>query len=460
MAAPDLSMSQGIDRIESEINRSRDSIQNSFTRALIVATTRDMIVNRNSINKSQSDQRQNSTKATTVSKPVDYFPDIEDSTVTTSSKTENSDDFRADESKSLQFTLGDKQVSFSPGEDPKNVQDKVERNADLFNLVDQVANSEVNSLTNALGLTVKLGEETLLETDQQGQVASNTMLPVKLEVLDRLQDTMETIKQSDQREAAPDSQVNATEPKVTEKATETLFSENRAIDRVSMDDKAKEVFTKLLDDKTKVGDRIEGAEGIDLKVNNRSILKVDSTGKITEKKVSSWNKEQIEKKLGIGPDLGLNITKTSDLTPAASRLNQVKTKAQEVKSTVKTKAMGILTKVSKIRADLISKPQSKTNPRSLIRQGQNLFAGLGKNSVMEISPRFFAEVADFRDRLSQQSGLTAVPASGLASNEQKAAPAKERTVRVAGAKAATNGAKKKKVSKSQTETSSGQAQSL
>jgi hypothetical protein len=465
MAAPDLPISPGLDRIESEINRSKDSIQNSFTRALITANTRGMIVNRSSINKDQSSQKENSTKATTreadASKSVDYFPDDDGSAVATKASTEDSDNSQAGDSKSLEFTLGDKQISFSPGEDAKSVQDKVAANADLFDLVDRVANSEVNSLTDTSGLTVKLGDETLLETDQQGRVTSNTMLPVKLEVLDRLDDTLKTVQQSEQQEAIPVGQVNIAE--ATEQKTETLFSENRAIDRVSADDKAKQVFTKLLDDKTKVGDRIEGAEGIDLKINDRSILKVDNTGKITEKKVSSWNKEQIEKKLGIGPEVGLNITRTSDLTPAASRWNQVTTKAQEVKNTVNTvkaKAQGVLTKVSKIKADLISKPQFKTNPRSLIKQGQNLFAGLGKDSAIEISPRFFAEVADFRDKLSQQSSPIAVPAAGLAPSGQKPQTTRKKAV-VASTKTATTAASsRKKVSKPKEESSSAEGQSL
>jgi hypothetical protein len=464
MAAPDLPISPGLDRIESEINRSKDSIQNSFTRALITANTRGMIVNRSSIDKSQSNQKENSTKATTrepdVSKSIDYFPDDEGSTVATKARTEGSDNSQVGDSKSLEFTLGDKQVSFSPGEDAKSVQDKVEANADLFDMVDRVANSEVNSLTDTPGLTVKLGDETLLETDQQGRVASNTMLPVKLEVLNRLEDTLKTVKQSEQQEAVPIGQANTTEAR--EQKTETLFSENRAIDKISTDDQTKQLFTKLLDDKTKVGDRIEGAEGISLNVNGRSILKVDSTGQITEKKVSSFNKEQIEKKLGIGPEVGLNITRASNLTPAASRWNQVKNVA-------KTKAQGVLSKIATIKADPLGilPPIAKTNPRSLIKQGQNLFARLGKDSAIEISPRFFAEVADFRDKLSQQSGSTAAPAAGLVPNEQKAtvaktAPAKQKTVKVGSTRAATAGTQKaaKKVSKSKTETSAGQTQSL
>jgi hypothetical protein len=455
MAAPDLPISPGLDRIESEINRSKDSIQNSFTRALITANTRGMIVNRSSIDKSQSNQKKNSTKTTTrqpdASKSIDYFPDDEGSTVATKARTEDFDNSQAGDSKLLEFTLGDQQISFSPGEDAKSVQDKVAANADLFDLVDRVANSEVNSLTDTSGLTVKLGDETLLETDQQGRVTSNTMLPVKLEVLDRLEDTRRTVQQSEQQEAVPIGQANTTE--VKEQKTETLFSENRAINRVSGDDKAKQVYTKLLDDKTKVGDRIEGAEGISLNVNGRSILKVDSTGQITEKKVSSFNKEQIEKKLGIGPEVGLNITRTSNLTPVASRWNQVKNAA-------KTKAQGVLSKVSKIKADLVSNPQSKTNPRSLIKQGQNLFAGLGKDSAIEISPRFFAEVADFRDKLSQQSGSTAAPAAGLVPNGQKPQTTKKKAV-VASAKAATKAtSSRKKVSKSKEESSSAQGQSL
>jgi hypothetical protein len=306
----------------------------------------------------------------------------------------------------------------------------------------------VNSLTDTSGLTVKLGDETLLETDQQGRVTSNTMLPVKLEVLDRLDDTLKTVQQSEQQEAIPAGQVNITE--ATEQKTETLFSENRAIDRVSADDKAKQIYAKLLDDKTKVGDKIEGAEGISLNVNGRSILKVDSTGQITEKKVSSFNKERFEKKLGIGPE-GLSITR--DLAPTVSRWNQVKNAA-------KSKAQGVLSKVSQIKADLVSNPQSKTNPRSLIKQGQNLFAGLGKDSAIEISPRFFAEVADFRDKLSQQSSPIAVPAAGLAPSGQKPQTTKKKAV-VASAKAAPKAtSSRKKISKPKEESSSGQAQGL
>jgi hypothetical protein len=141
MAAPDLPISPGLDRIESEINRSKDSIQNSFTRALITANTRGMIVNRSSIDKSQSNQKKNSTKTTTrqpdASKSIDYFPDDEGSTVATKARTEDSDNSQAGDSKSLEFTLGDKQISFSPGEDAKSVQDKVAANADLFDLVDR-----------------------------------------------------------------------------------------------------------------------------------------------------------------------------------------------------------------------------------------------------------------------------------------------------------------------------------